>query len=368
MPQHVVPRSPPARQKTPSVPTHYNRLHSNMKLSFERLTLTLRHPFTISRGTQVAANNVQVQLADGDDTGIGEAAPSEQYGEVHGTVSAYLNELQPATTDFQSLAITALHTLMDGTARLNPAARAAVDMAAYDLLGKKLHAPIHLLLGLDSASTPRTSFTIGIDEPDVMARKAEAASEYPILKVKVGTATDVENLEAIRSVRPDAIIRVDANEAWNPKEAVRRIDELSAFDLEFVEQPVPASNLEGLGYVTSAVSLPVIADESCVVLTDVPRVAPYVDGINIKLMKCGGMYPALQMIATARALGLQVMMGCMIESSIAITAAAHLSPLIDHADLDGNLLVSDDPYVGVRVERGKLLLPNDPGLGVRPTS
>ena len=195
-----------------------------------------------------------------------------------------------------------------------------------------------------------------------MARKAADAREYPILKVKVGTPHDVENLHAIRDARPDAIIRVDANEAWTAKEAVERIRELMVYELEFVEQPVPGRDLEGLGRVRDAVPLPIIADESCIVPEDVPRVAPYVDGINIKLMKCGGLYPALQMINLARAHHLQIMMGCMIESSIAITAAAHLSPLIDYADLDGNLLIDDDPWRGVTVETGKLILPHGPGL------
>jgi L-alanine-DL-glutamate epimerase-like enolase superfamily enzyme len=229
-----------------------------------------------------------------------------------------------------------------------------------------LGAPVYQLLGLDPTATPRTSFTIGIDTPEAMARKAAEAHAYPILKVKVGTPRDRDNLEAIRAQRPDAVIRVDANEAWTPKEAVRHIDELAAYDLEFVEQPVLGHDLEGLGHVRDAVALPVIADESCVVPHDVPRVAPYVDGINIKLMKCGGIYPALRMIHLARAHGLQVMMGCMIESSVAITAAAHLSPLLDYADLDGNLLIDDDPYRGVEVVEGRLTLSSEPGLGVQP--
>lgn len=338
-----------------------------MELTYEDVQLILHEPFTISRGTQTAAETLHVVLADGEHRGIGEAAPEEQYGEFAATARAYLVRLGRALEQVSSpLSITALHDLMERTARLNPAAKAAVDMAAYDLLGTRLGAPVYQLLGLDPEATPHTSFTIGIDAPEVMARKADAAREYPILKVKVGTPHDEENLEAIRSQRPDAIIRVDANAAWSPREAVARIERLMRFDLEFVEQPVAGHDLAGLGHVTGAVSLPVIADESCVVPSDVAKVAPYVDGINIKLMKCGGIYPALQMIHIARGLGLQVMMGCMIESSIAITAAAHLSPLLDYADLDGNLLVDNDPYTGVEVRGGKLHLPTGAGLGVRP--
>jgi len=335
-----------------------------MNLQFETLTLTLRTPFTIARSTQHTAENVVVRVQQGDVTGLGEAAPAEHYGELQSTVLAFLTHLQQQLQERDTLPISVLHEVMDTFMRLNPAAKAAVDMAVYDLLGKHLGVPLYELLGLDPTRTPQTSFTIGIDTPAVMAQKAAAAREYPILKVKVGTEHDEANLEAIRNERPDATIRVDANEAWTAKQAVERIETLSIYDLEFVEQPVRGADLEGLEYVSSAVSLPIIADESCIVPEDVPRVAPYVDGINIKLMKCGGIYPALKMIHTARAHNLQIMMGCMIESSIAITAAAHLSPLIDFADLDGHLLVTDDPYTGVRVSNGKLMLPSGPGLGL----
>lgn len=344
-----------------------------MDLAFEALQLRLHEPFTIFRGTQHVADNVRVTLTEGTSlnaaghhSGIGEAAPAEHYGEMQGTVIAFLTALQERVGQSHSLPITVLHDLMNETARLNPAAKAAVDMALYDLLGKQLGVPVYRLLGLDPERTPLTSYTIGIDTPETMARKAAEARQYPILKVKVGTPQDHDNLEAIRSERPDAVIRVDANEGWSPKEAIERIEELSIYDLEFVEQPVEGRDLEGLGLVTSNVSIPVIADESCIVPADVPVVAPYVDGINIKLMKCGGIYPALQMIHLARAHGLKIMMGCMIESSIAITAAAHLSPLIDYADLDGHLLIDDDPYRGVTVHEGKLHLPDRPGLGLEP--
>jgi L-alanine-DL-glutamate epimerase-like enolase superfamily enzyme len=265
-------------------------------------------------------------------------------------------------------------------ARLNPAAKAAVDMAAYDLLGQRHGLPVWALLGADSALAPRTSFTIGIDTPERMAQKTQAALAHlyptydaatgsgpatPILKVKVGTPRDGENLQAIRRVAPHAVIRVDANGAWTAKEAIAAIRELETFGLEFVEQPCAAADLEGLRLVRERAHLPILADESCVVATDVPRAAPCVDGINIKLMKCGGIFPALQLIFAARAHGLRTMLGCMIESSVAITAAAHLSPFVDYADLDGHLLVVDDPFAGVAVQDGRLVLPTVPGLGVR---
>src|SRR5207248_777701 len=195
-----------------------------------------------------------------------------------------------------------------------------------------------------------------------MAKKALLARDYPILKVKVGTKQDIENLKAIRDVS-SATIRVDANTAWMPKEAIKMINALIPYNIEFVEQPIAPHDLNGLKLVRENVPVPIIADESCVTVEDIPRVAEYVDGINIKLMKCGGISHALKMISVARAHNLRIMLGCMIESSLAITAAAHLTPLVDYADLDGNLLIDNDPYEGVKVVNGKLMLPDGPGLG-----
>jgi L-alanine-DL-glutamate epimerase-like enolase superfamily enzyme len=248
--------------------------------------------------------------------------------------------------------------------RLNPAAKAAVDMALYDIVGKILNVPLYKLLGLNAAHTAYTSFTLGIDSPAEMAKKALLARDYPILKVKVGTKHDLENLKAIRDVS-SATIRVDANTAWTPKEAIKMINALSPYHIEFVEQPIAPYDLKGLKLVRENVPVPIIVDESCVTVEDIPRVAEYVDGINIKLMKCGGISHALKMISVARAHNLRIMLGCMIESSLAITAAAHLTPLVDYADLDGNLLIDNDPYEGVKVVNGKLILPDGPGLGVK---
>jgi L-alanine-DL-glutamate epimerase-like enolase superfamily enzyme len=197
-----------------------------------------------------------------------------------------------------------------------------------------------------------------------MAKKALLAKDYPILKIKVGTKHDIDILKAIRDVST-ATIRVDANTAWTPKEAIKTINALASYNIEFVEQPVVAHDLAGLKLIRDNVPVPIIADESCVTVDDIPRVAECVDGINIKLMKCGGIRHALKMIHVARAHNLRIMIGCMIESSLAITAAAHLTPLVDYADLDGHLLIDDDPYEGVKVENGKLVLSDGPGLGVK---
>lgn len=335
-----------------------------MELTAHTLDLTLTTPFRISRSVQTRAHNVQTRIdADGVE-GIGEAAPSGFYGERRETVFMALTDFAEQI-DFDPSFIVDIVTAMDKRLHANAAAKASVDMALYDLLGKRLGAPVYQLLGLNPERTPLTSFTIGIDEPAEMARKAaEAAKTYPILKIKVGTGHDLDIVRAIREAT-DATLRVDANAAWTPKEAIRVIRELEPYNIEFVEQPLHPADLDGLRFVREHVTLPIIADESCVTESDIPRLVGAVDGINIKLMKCGGIHHALRMIHTARAHHLKVMLGCMIESSLAITAAAHLSPLVDYADLDGHLLISDDPYEGVRVEQGKLILPDRAGLGVR---
>lgn len=335
-----------------------------MQLDVQPFDLQLTTPFRISRHVQYVAENILARVSHEGTIGIGEAAPSSHYGENRGTVQAAL-ALFAAELGENPFIIEDILLHFERCLRLNPAARAAVDMALYDLVGKLLAVPVYRLLGLDAVQTPLTSFTIGIDTPERMAEKALAAANYPILKIKVGTANDVANLKAIREVS-QAVIRVDANTAWTPKEAVRAINELAEFAIEFVEQPVAPADLAGLKYVREHVPLPIIADESCVAVEDIPRLAECVDGVNLKLMKNGGINRVIKMIHTARAHHLKVMLGCMIESSLAITAAAHLTPLVDYADLDGHLLVKADHYRGVEVRAGKLLLPSGPGLGVVP--
>lgn len=335
-----------------------------MDLTAHSLDLTLTTPFRISRSVQTHAHNVQTQVnADGVE-GIGEAAPSAYYGERRETVFMALSDFAEQI-DYDSALINDIVEFMDKRLRANASAKASVDMALYDLLGKRLGVPVYQLLGLNPERTPVTSFTIGIDEPEEMARKAaEAAKTYPILKIKLGAPNDLAIVRAIRKAT-DVTLRVDANAAWSPKQAIKTIRELEPYNIEFVEQPLPSTDIDGLRFVREHSDLPIIADESCITEADIPRLAGAVDGINIKLMKCGGIHHALRMIAVARAHHLKVMLGCMIESSLAITAAAHISPLVDYADLDGHLLVNDDPFEGVKVEQGKLVLPKRAGLGVR---
>lgn len=333
-----------------------------MHIDAQPIDLRLTTPFRIARSTQYTSPNVIVQINHGDCVGYGEAAPDEYYGESQETVLACISHFAGNLGDDPFLLEDILRRL-DRIIGLNPSAKATVDMALYDIVGKMLGVPLYKLLGLNAAHTPRTSFTIGIDSPAQMAKKALLAKDYPILKIKVGTRNDIDNIKAIRDVS-SAIIRVDANTGWTPKEAIKNINALAPYNIEFVEQPVNAHDLKGLKLIRDNVPVPIIADESCVTVDDIPRVSECVDGINIKLMKCGGIRHALKMIHVARAHNLRIMLGCMIESSLAITAAAHLTPLVDYADLDGNLLIDDDPYVGVTVEHGKLILPDGPGLGV----
>jgi L-Ala-D/L-Glu epimerase / N-acetyl-D-glutamate racemase len=225
---------------------------------------------------------------------------------------------------------------------------------------------VYRLWGLDPARAPLSSFTIAItpDRGQLEERVREAA-QYPVLKVKLGTDRDLEIIETVRAAAPDKVLRVDANAAWTPMHAVQMIPRLAALGVEYVEQPVAATDVEGLRFVRERSVLPIIADESCVMATDIPRLVGAVDGINIKLSKCGGLRQALMMIATARSHAMRVMAGCMIETSLGITAAAHLAPLLDYADFDGAALLADDPYVGATITGGRIALPTGPGLGVR---
>ncbi|MCY4568583.1 MAG: dipeptide epimerase, partial [Candidatus Poribacteria bacterium] len=279
--------------------------------------LQLRHPFKIARrATDVSRQVISVEI----DGGIGETAPARLYGETVQTVSVALEAIAPALPKDLD-AIQDAMAVVDATLGGNYAAKSAIDMALHDRLGKRLGVPLYQLWGLNPHKTPCTSFTIGLDEPEVMAEKTRHAEAYPILKVKLGTPQDIEILQKLREVT-DKPIYVDANTAWTPKEAVRKIRELAWYGVELVEQPTKPNDLVGLKFVREHSELPIIADESVKRASDIPALAECVDGINIKLVKCGGLLEAYRMISVARAHGLSVMLGCMIESSLGITAAA----------------------------------------------
>jgi L-alanine-DL-glutamate epimerase-like enolase superfamily enzyme len=246
------------------------------------------------------------------------------------------------------------------------AAKAALDIALMDWVGQKLGAPLYRYFGLDPNDSPITTFSIGIDTPEITRQKVREAAPFPVLKIKVGLDTDEATIAAVRSVT-DKPLRVDANEGWKDKEeAVRKINWLAGQGVEFVEQPMPADMLEETRWVRERVHLPLIADEACQHASDIPKLVGIFAGVNVKLDKSGGILEAFKMLQMARALGLKTMLGCMISSSVSVTAAAHLSPLVDYADLDGNLLIANDPFSGVQVKEGKLLLPDRPGLGLQP--
>jgi L-alanine-DL-glutamate epimerase-like enolase superfamily enzyme len=338
-----------------------------LKLAADVVTLKTRHPFIIARGGDEDYRVVWVRLTDGDGVeGWGEADPSRYYGETADTVLAVLKRLEPRLPR-DPFDLEAAEAAFAQEVPRNGAARAALSAALHDLVGKRLNQPVWRLWGLDPARAPRSSFTIGLDTPERMRQKVAEAAAYPILKIKLGTERDEQILRTIRDAT-DKPIRVDANAGWTRQRAIAMLPILKEYGVEFVEQPLPPDDVEGIAAVRRAGVLPVVVDESCIVATDIPRLAGAVDGINIKLAKCGSLREALRMVATARAHGMLVMVGCMIESSLGITAAAHFTPLVDAADLDGAALTANDPFVGATIDGGQIRLPNGPGLGVRRRS
>ncbi|AKH98377.1 dipeptide epimerase [Halanaeroarchaeum sulfurireducens] len=345
-----------------------------LRTSFERVEYRLEHPFTIARGTQETAENVVVRIEDEDGrVGVGGAAPSTHYGETIDTVEAVLPTLLDVVEsvgDPHQLA--RIGAEMDRVVRDNPAAKAAVDVALHDLVAKRVDLPLYRYLGLDPAEPLETSYTIGIDDPETIREKTLEAVDrgFSTLKVKVGTDRDEEILETVREAAPAATIRVDANEGWTPREAVRNIEAIAGFDVEFVEQPIPAEHPEGLRYVYERSPLPIAVDESLRRASDVPAIAGRADIANLKLMKTGGIREAIRLIHAARAHGLAVMAGCMIESNASIAGAAHLAPLLDYVDLDGALLLAEDDFAGVAIEEGVVDLAalDRPGTGARDRS
>jgi L-alanine-DL-glutamate epimerase-like enolase superfamily enzyme len=334
-----------------------------LRLSAEVLPLKTKHPFIIARGGQSDYETVWVKLTDQDGVeGWGEAAPTKFYGETTQTTLAALKTYETVLPDDPFKiddAELAWFTLL----RRNPATRAALSSALHDLVGKRLGIPVYQMWGLDPAKAPRSTFTIGIDTPERIRMKVKEAEQYPILKIKLGSDRDLEILEAIRSAT-NKEIRVDANCGWNVKQAIRMLPVLKEFGVTVLEQPLPPDQLDGLAQIRARADIPLIADESCEFAEHIPPLVGKVDGINIKLAKCGSLREALRMIAIARAHGLMVMVGCMIESSLAITAAAHFTPLVDIVDLDGAALLGSDPFTGASIDGGQVRLPTGPGLGV----
>jgi L-alanine-DL-glutamate epimerase-like enolase superfamily enzyme len=336
-----------------------------MILRFTPYTAELRHAFTIATASRTSTPGMLVEVEHDGVIGYGEASMPPYLGETQASAAAFLArvDLGRFPDPFQ---LGEILPAIDALAPGNTAAKAAVDIALHDWIGKKLGAPWHRIWGLDPAKAPVTSFTIGIDTPDIVRQKTREAAPYKIIKVKLGRdpATDRALIDAIREVT-DCPITVDANQGWPDRaDALRMIEWLATRGVLFIEQPMPKENPDDTAWLRERSPLPLIADESVQRLPDVRRALGVFDGINIKLMKCTGLREAHQMITVARALGLKVMLGCMTETSCAISAAAQLSPLVDWADLDGALLIKNDVFLGTTVVDGKLTLNGLPGIGV----
>jgi len=331
-----------------------------MKLSYKEHGIHLKSTFRTTHGASDEKTAIIVDI----EGGLGEAAPVHYYGESIESVKIFLDKAAAVIGD-DPFQLEALGGKLDKIAAWNYSAKAAIDMAMHDAACKRLGIPVYKYYGITPRNDLATSYTISISDPDTMKEQTAASPGYHVYKVKVGVPGDVEMVTAVREATK-ARIRVDANEGWTLKEAIQRIKELEKLDVEFIEQPLHRDDLEGFRILRSKVDLPIIADEGIFQASDIPKYAGLVDGINIKLSKSGGIREAFKMIAVARAHKMKVMIGCMVETSVGITAAAHLTPLVDYADLDGNLLITDDPYRGVKVVNGYLELLDAPGLGVKP--
>lgn len=341
-----------------------------MKLRHDRYTIHPRVPFAIARGSTTAYERVRVRLVD--DAGVegwGEAAPNAFYQESADTVEAALPALGAIVGVHASVDsledVAALEEELRVAVPGDASARSAVSAAAHDLLGKKRGHPLFELLGLNPAASPPSSYTIVISEDEAaLRRRVEEAHRYPILKVKLGTDRDEWIVRTVRRSAPDKLLRADANAAWDVRRAIHMIGFLADQGFELLEQPLASDDLDGFRALRRHAVIPVIADESCRTSADIPRLEGAVQGINIKLSKCGGLAEARKMAWQAVELGMKVMLGCMVESSLGITAMAHLAPLANYADLDGAALLKADPFVGVTIEDGLIRLPAGPGLGV----
>lgn len=340
-----------------------------MRLRFFPYELKLRHVFTVATHSRSTTPDVQVEIEYDGITGYGEASMppylQKELGSVD-SVMAFLKRVQDIIGQFDDpFKLDEILTYIDGMSEGDAAAKTAVDIALHDLVGKLLRAPWYKIWGLDREKTPSTTFTIGIDTPDVVRQKTrECAEQFNILKVKLGRDNDKEMIETIRSVT-SLPIAIDANQGWKDKHyALDMIHWLNERGIVMIEQPMPKEQLDDTAWVTERSPLPVFADESIQRLRDIQRLRGAFTGINIKLMKCTGMREAWKMLTMARALDMRVMIGCMTETSCAISAAAQLSPAVDFADLDGSLLIANDRFKGMEVIKGKITLPDLPGIGV----
>lgn len=335
-----------------------------MKLSFKPYTLELKHVFTIATSSRSTTPVMLTEIEYDGIIGYGEASMPPYLGESQDTAKKFLSKVNLEQFD-NPFEIEKIMDYVDSIDKGNAAAKASVDIALHDLVGKLMDQPWHKIWGFDKENTPNTSFTIGIDEPEVVKQKVREASQFKILKVKLGRDNDKEMIETIRSVT-DTPLCVDVNQGWKDKKfALDMIHWLKEKNVKFVEQPMPKTQIDDMAWLTENSPLPTIADEAIQRIPDVVKAYKVYSGVNIKLMKCTGMREAHQMATLARSLDMKVMLGCMTETSCAISAASQLSPIVDWADLDGALLISNDPYEGMKVIDGKVTLNDRPGIGLK---
>lgn len=350
--------------KTKNVNINRKGSSKKLELKFFPYELKLRHVFTVATYSRTTTPDVQVEITYDGVTGYGEASMPQYLGQTVQSVTAFLQkvDLRQFSDPFQLEDILAY---VDSLSPGDTAAKAAVDIALHDLVGKLLGAPWYKIWGLNKDKAPSTTFTIGIDTAEVVKQKTrECANQFNILKVKLGRDNDKEMIETIRSVT-DLPIAVDINQGWKDKQkAIDEIYWLKEHGIVMIEQPMPKEMIDDIAWVTEKSPLPIFADEAIQRLKDIKNIEGAYTGINIKLMKCTGLHEAWKMLNYARAIGMKVMVGCMTETSCAVSAAAQLSPAVDFADLDGNLLISNDRFKGMEVVKGKITLPDLPGIGV----
>lgn len=334
-----------------------------MQINLHPFDLPLRHVFTISRGSVRVQATLVVELTDGTLHGFGEATANPYYGATIESMTAALEKLRPWLASIDTFVPEQLWLQASEALQDNPFALCALDEAAHDLWGKLQGAPLTRLWGLDPTNSPVSNFTIGIDSIGTMIDKMREVPDWPIYKIKLGTPRDLEIIRQLRQVT-EAKFRVDANCSWTAQETIDNSRQLQTLGVEFIEQPLPAGDIEGSRRVFQQSALPVIADESCVGEKDVSRCHGLFHGVNIKLVKCGGLTPARWMIDQARKLDMQVMVGCMTESTVGISAIAQLLPLLDYVDMDGAALLARDIATGSRLENGRCLFAQGNGTGV----
>jgi L-alanine-DL-glutamate epimerase-like enolase superfamily enzyme len=334
-----------------------------MQLEIDTLALALSEPFVSAKGATTAVRHVRVRIAWDGKVGHGVAVPAREYGTTDGTVRAALAEFAAIVADHTPFELERVVRRLEAAVPGQAAAVAAVDLALHDLLGQIAGLPVHRLLGLDGLALPPTALSLGVTSPAASADRARALTAWPILKLKM-QRPDEELVARVREVYPGRLW-IDGNGGWTPKEAVIAAERFARHGVELLEQPVPPGSLSALRFVRERAPMMIVADEDCVRPADVLALAGCADAINIKLLKCGGLRRAMEMIGLARRAGLRVMLGCKTESVLGTTAIAQLGGLADYLDVDGHLDVIDDPYEGIEVEHGRVTLPSRPGLGVR---